>query len=522
MPLHGREPFCSREKNAIQFERLLSSREFRDSFRPMPLHRHEKTGRNDPCPCGSGKKHKHCCLTAAASDDSPWRQQRDASGRLAQEMLNYARQNFAEDVLDAWLDFNQNESPLPLEEDVDEGQIFLPYLLFDWDPRTRRRRGQAGMGLVAQAYLLKQGSRLAQLERLILDQATTQPVTFYEVVHCHPGDRMVLRDVLIGGEAEVVERTASRTLRPGDLAYGQLCRLPEVVTLGRMAPLSIPPGNKVAIVGLRARLQKKIAKQNRELTAADLIRYQEEIRTIYLDLRDGMRMPPRLTNTDGDPFLSHTLNFRVGSAHAAFEVLAPLAWGVSKQELVEDAKLDADGTLRSVEIPWLKRGNRLHRDWDNTVLGQMKISGRSLVVDVNSEKRATRIRHEIERRLGILAVHQKTVTQTTEAMRNKQSGGTARRAASGAASNRPSPQPEFNQEMKAELQQLAERWIFQKVPALGGRTPLEAVGTADGKEIVESLLLQWERQNENIDDPTFFLPDVNAVRRLLKLNPSAS
>jgi len=22
-----------------------------------------KTGRNDPCPCGSGKKYKNCCLT---------------------------------------------------------------------------------------------------------------------------------------------------------------------------------------------------------------------------------------------------------------------------------------------------------------------------------------------------------------------------------------------------------------------------------------------------------------------------
>ena len=22
----------------------------------------QKTGRNDPCPCGSGKKYKHCCL----------------------------------------------------------------------------------------------------------------------------------------------------------------------------------------------------------------------------------------------------------------------------------------------------------------------------------------------------------------------------------------------------------------------------------------------------------------------------
>jgi SEC-C motif-containing protein len=25
--------------------------------RPEP-----KIGRNDPCPCGSGKKYKHCCL----------------------------------------------------------------------------------------------------------------------------------------------------------------------------------------------------------------------------------------------------------------------------------------------------------------------------------------------------------------------------------------------------------------------------------------------------------------------------
>jgi len=30
-----------------------------------------KTGRNDPCTCGSGKKYKHCCLSAscAVSDE---------------------------------------------------------------------------------------------------------------------------------------------------------------------------------------------------------------------------------------------------------------------------------------------------------------------------------------------------------------------------------------------------------------------------------------------------------------------
>lgn len=29
-----------------------------------------KTGRNEPCPCGSGKKHKHCCLVKPGGLDA--------------------------------------------------------------------------------------------------------------------------------------------------------------------------------------------------------------------------------------------------------------------------------------------------------------------------------------------------------------------------------------------------------------------------------------------------------------------
>ncbi|MFO7890929.1 MAG: SEC-C metal-binding domain-containing protein [bacterium] len=29
--------------------------------RPKPRYIKEKVGRNDPCPCGSGKKYKNCC-----------------------------------------------------------------------------------------------------------------------------------------------------------------------------------------------------------------------------------------------------------------------------------------------------------------------------------------------------------------------------------------------------------------------------------------------------------------------------
>ena len=376
-------------------------------------------------------------------------------------MLNFARQNFARDLDAAWLDFNQDDAPLPIEDDPEEGQIFVPYFLFDWDPESRPRRRPPVAGLIARSYLSKKGNRLPELERLILEQALTQPLSFYEVVRCNPGEGMVVRDVLLGVEMDVIERTASRLLQPGDFSYGQICELPEVTTLGRLAPLGIPPSHKAAIVGLRRKLQKKVAEQNRGLTVPDLIRYREDIRTTYLNIRDSIRTPPRLTNTDGDPFTLHTLTFRTGSALAAFEALAPLARGVSKTELLKGAKFDDDGALLSVELPWQKKGNRIHQDWDNTLLGQLSISGRSLVVDVNSEKRAAKIRQEIERRLGILVTHQKTVTQRPEAMFEKSK---RRTTVSRSVAQPKSEEPAFTEEIQAEIQRQVENWMHQEGP----------------------------------------------------------
>ncbi len=49
--------------NLERFEEVLGTRRF---GRPLPLSseivKTEKVGRNAPCPCGSGKKYKKCCL----------------------------------------------------------------------------------------------------------------------------------------------------------------------------------------------------------------------------------------------------------------------------------------------------------------------------------------------------------------------------------------------------------------------------------------------------------------------------
>jgi SEC-C motif-containing protein len=43
----------------------IYSRPLREGPPPVRLAQ-PKPGRNDPCPCGSGKKYKHCCLGRAA------------------------------------------------------------------------------------------------------------------------------------------------------------------------------------------------------------------------------------------------------------------------------------------------------------------------------------------------------------------------------------------------------------------------------------------------------------------------
>jgi preprotein translocase subunit SecA len=42
------------------YEEALTAGEAEAAKKPPPAVRTQKVGRNDPCPCGSGKKYKHC------------------------------------------------------------------------------------------------------------------------------------------------------------------------------------------------------------------------------------------------------------------------------------------------------------------------------------------------------------------------------------------------------------------------------------------------------------------------------
>jgi hypothetical protein len=157
----------------------------------------------------------------------------------------------------------------------------------------------------------------------------------------------------------------------------------------------------------------------------------------------------------------------------------------------------------------------MHPTWESTVLGHLKITDKTLLVEVNSANRAKRIREEIEKRLGSQATHVGTETETPEQMMKQ--GKARNRAEEEIDQDDLMSDPEIRRQVEAEVQKQVEGWVRTKVPALGGRTPMQAVADPDGREMVEALLQGWERQNEVQTNAGIVRPDINALRRLLNL-----
>lgn len=471
-------------------------------------------GRNDPCPCGSGRKYKRCCLERSEEVNHLWSEQHEVSNRLTRDLMSFAHSEFHDEIELAWEDFHLSDAPDPPVSESEQSPIFMPYFLFQWDPsrpltgKKAHRRGS----LVTRAYEIERAGSFSADERRILDQAITQPLTFFEVLWSQPGQRFNVRDILLGGDTEVIERLGSNSLRYGDIVYGQIWNLRGHSVMGTFAGTVIPPRMKDKIIELRRKLRKKIAKQNREIDADDLFRYADDIRFTYLCIQETLYAPPTLVNKDGDRIEFHTLKFSIDSAGRAFEGLASLAMGRARGDLLTAATFDPRGNLSRVSFEWLNK-----RD---TILGQIRISKKSLVIEVNSENRAREIRAQIEKRLGATAVYLSSRVQSVESVLNASKREAAKRGeAEEERAENLMRNPEVRQRAREINQKQLDDWLELRLPALKGRTPIEAIRDPDGREIVESIVIEWERGAKDGVYQPGTEPDFGRLRALLKLGP---
>jgi hypothetical protein len=445
---------------------------------------------------------------------------RAAEGRLVPELLKLGLDECGPALLDAALDefFLSHGVPEDYEYSEEFDAFFVPWFVYEFvdDPDDPHRVPNAPHDSLAVTYLRQQERRLSAVEHGFLEAATTNALSFYVVTRTVPDQEIGLRDVLTGVEVTVRERSASGIVQAGALLFTRVITVDGLSIMSGCGPLLIPPAWQLAVLDLRDRFA---GGKGRVLTRERLREMAVELRALYFYIDDHVRNPPmpQLRNTDGDRLVLTTLVYRLqGSPSAAFDRLKPLA--VTRIDdaahLLSEAQFDEAGTLRSITVPWIKRGNRLHREWDNTTLGTLIINGDRLEVQVNSKKRATRIRREIAKRLGDGAVLESQTAEPIEKLLAERRAS-PREPIADLESERLEQRPEVQAFLRRQRDQYWESWLDEQVPALGNVTPRQAAGTPEGRERLEALLAEFAWKGERGVNP--MAPDLSVLRAKLGL-----
>jgi hypothetical protein len=482
-----------------------------------------KIGRNDPCPCGSGKKYKVCCLAkTGVSTDFLYDKLSDAYNRLSDHLLRFAHHQMTEFGLSAamaefllWPEDDQDETELDRRADS-HSTVFFPWLLFNWvwDPDDFDERPLIPINMtIAEAFLKDPKTRLDPLEKRIIEATVEKPFSFYEVIECRPGRGFRLKDVFRGEEVDVSERSGSRHARAGDIFYARVTRVDAVAMLAGCGSILIPPSCKPQLIRFRTFLQES---KKTPITLADLDDYDFELREIYFGIHGRLTTSPRICNTDGDPLVLHRLHYEIDSAELAFDRLKALCVTESETDMLAGAQRDHAGRIHKIDVTWSRKGNRQIKSFENTILGNIRIDGKSLKIEVNSAKRAERIQREVKKRLGEHAVY-----RTTEILTENAFSAAEENHAPDPRQKELLEHPQVREHLAKVLGEHWSRWVDTKIPALDGKTPRQAVKTADGQESVAALLASAERDAARFPQmPEAAVEAIRKARIQLGLDPS--
>ena len=455
-------------------------------------------GRNAPCPCGSGKKYKKCCMLAgpAQGDESAARTLGRCSEEAAGALLDHARRTWGEGFLAAaWGAFWGDEGPADVDRDSPYVPLLLSWAIYQWIPEESAE--QPHRGTVAAGFLKSSTRRIDAKTRRFIEAASSAALTFWQAASVERGKGMLLRDMATGRECEVQEKSATETLERWDIVFGQVVGLDGVFILNASPPYVLPA----------ARFRRTVEESLPEhADPALLLQYDFDFIDTYLSCVDELLHPtrPDLRNTDGDR-LEWTASTYCFDPGARGRVLGRLDQMRNiESEAGEAQKGEAYVWLSPPRDAPIERAARAH----------IEVGETTLVTECNSRKRDRLLRQRLLKGLGDLLDHEGTrYRDMVEAVEGH------------AASDAP-PEPDGMEELPPEareqiarhMEAMQMRWADLTVPALGGMTPREAVRTPEGRREVAQLINDFEnRQARSPKDSPVSTFDFDKLRRELGL-----
>jgi len=431
-----------------------------------PTHR---PGRNDPCPCGSGKKYKKCCLPK--EQEAQREAARPAPGETPVERaLEWLNRRYPEEVTEAigaHLELAGEDAFECLRELPDDyAQMVIinvhEWLIADGDLSFEDR------DVPVRELLLGPGGPLFDAEgRAWIEALTSRPLSLYEVVDTDPGTGFRARDLLHPDEpaVDILERSASQSLVRWEVLAARLVPWKgDWLLSGAVYPFVRDADFPRVLEDLRDELARE-TEGDPELERAFLsvVLPQEWL----IRLLQPREMPKMVDASTGEPILLVTDHYRVRD------------WDRLEAALADQPDVDGDRTDGWTRFK--ETGDGLRRG----LLALNVVRGDRLEVFTQTLKRADQGREWLEQVAGDALEH-----RTREMSDPTGPIGTAGGGAGSPAEPPPIPVPtELVQKL---LESQYKDWADDHIPALDGKTPREAVRTQEGREAVIGLLKLYE------------------------------
>jgi len=459
-------------------------------------------GRNAPCPCGSGRKFKKCCLGTERVDGPAARSFTPADReRALAELTAFAHRPAFTAACEAaevifWgeaLDGLPDDEAEALDEVAQSDYAFHLWLCFDFPIELD---GPALAGRTLADLLLEQSrGRLGAGEREYLARMRPTHLRLYEVIEVKPEEGLWLVDLWTDQRLWVRERLATRQLVRWDLLAVRLMPGADGDLVIDGPPYPFPASEREDLLdGLRA----AHTEFTRAFPGADVGTFFKQAGALFHQLALGSaRSRPALVTPEGDPFIFARVVFDVRDEEAVTRALASH----------EDLARQDDGSY--VWLGVLGRKRRAARDADERrvvlesshlvpggpprpSLGTFALTGSRLVFETTSRPRARRGRRFLEGLLGESVRFRVTRYQDVDRALEAQEP-----AARPGGEGRPPIPPEVEARLMTELQdQHYRQWVDAPVPMLQDLTPRQAVRLETVRPRLIALLKEMESRAE--------------------------
>ena len=435
------------------------------------------SGRNDPCPCGSGRKYKKCHLaseeaTRAAEQSGVKSPLHDLDNGLVEKILPFITSRFPDD-------------PPPAHQvpwfSLEYG---FPFLM-TWLAYVAPVRGRAPVDW----FIEWRGWSLTPGEREWLEAQKRAWLSAWEVIEVREGSGLLLRDLLTGTERFVHEVTASRSATTRVVILARVADIAGVSLLASMHPQPLPPRNADEVI----QAMSGIVGSKRPVPIEALRIYKTAL-SLVTEWEEAIERltawQPKFENEDGDAILLTTDRFH---------------FDPEQRDKVESRIRRIAGMTSGNEpgVYALMPGRKKTK----TVVAMVRIGDGQLLLETNSEQRAYLMTALLYEKCGDLirggfSTHEDPLSEARdrelEPVRDREST------------------PESAEIVREYKNQYYREWLSIRVPYLDDKTPRQAARSKAGRERLTVLLRDMEYRESRLPEPERF--DVGELRKALKLD----